>query len=158
MDSATLNRVIWEEMLCAQMRASYFAELVRSYQQRDKWLRVAVLMASSTAVGTALPELPVAAKLVAPIAATAGSFWLLLSQYSSMARDASDLHAGWSTIEKDYERLWNDLANPHAEAAFHQIYDRAETYSKAGAKFPNREKRLEYWLDQASKLAMARYS
>ena len=158
MDGEKLTRVLWEEMLYADMRANYFAELVRSYQQRDKWLHVAVLVASSSAAVAVLSELPVWAKFVAPLAATCGSFWLLLSQYGTLARDAADLHGEWSAITRDYERLWNNITDPHAEATFHQIYDRAESPSNKGAKFPNRKKRLEYWLDQASKLAMARYA
>lgn len=32
MDSNTLQRVVWKEMLYADMRANYFAALVRYYQ------------------------------------------------------------------------------------------------------------------------------
>src|SRR3989442_509215 len=80
MDAATLRKVVWEEMLFANMRANYFAELLRSYQKQDKWLRVAVLVASSGAVGTTLFQLDAPVKLAAPILAAAGSFWLLISQ------------------------------------------------------------------------------
>jgi hypothetical protein len=57
MDAEMLRKLVWEEMLCADMRANYFAELLRDYQTRDKWLRVAVLVASSGAVGTTLSVL-----------------------------------------------------------------------------------------------------
>jgi uncharacterized protein YhaN len=156
MDSATLRKSVWEEMLYAEMRANYFGELVSQYETQDKWLRVATLVASSEAVATALPAWPTPLKLVAPIAAAGASFWLLLSQYGSKSRDAAELNAGWSSIRHDYERLWAHLDVAHAEAEYHQIYDRADAYSKAGTKFPNHAKRLEYWLDHAS--ALARYS
>jgi hypothetical protein len=158
MDQVTLRKVVWEEMLCAEMRSSYFAELVRTYQMKDRMLRVCVLLASSGSVATALAVWPTGWKLSAPVLATLGSFWLLLSQYSSFARDAADLHAGWSQIARDYERQWNNLTEANAEATYHQIYERAETLSRAGVKFPNKRARLEFWMDQAAALARSRYA
>ncbi len=158
MDETALRKTVWEEMLCAEMRSNYFAELVRNYQMKDRVLRVFVLLASSGSVGTVLATLPIGWKLSAPILATLGSFWLLLSQYGSFSRDAADLHAGWSEIARDYERLWNNLADANAEATYHQIYERAETFSRSGVKFPNKAKRLGFWLDQASALARGRYA
>jgi hypothetical protein len=72
----------------AEMRANYFAELVSHYLKLDKALRVAALVAASGAVGTALSQWDTGIRLAAPVIATAVSFWLLISQYGSMARDA----------------------------------------------------------------------
>jgi hypothetical protein len=88
-------------------------------------------------------------KVGVPVVAAAISFWLLLSQYTSMARDASDLHAGWSAVARDYEGVWTDLYAVDAQERYRQIYDRAESLSRSGAKFPNKKERLTYWLDQA---------
>jgi hypothetical protein len=158
MDQITLRKVVWEEMLFAEMRSNYFAELVRSYQMKDRVLRVCVLLASSGSVATALAAWPTVWKLSAPVLATLGSFWLLLSQYGPFARDAADLHAGWSQIARDYEALWNSLADANAEATYHQIYERAEALSRSGVKFPNKKDRLEFWMDQAAALARSRYA
>jgi hypothetical protein len=68
------------------------------------------------------------------------------------------LHAGWSVVDRDYERLWNSLDSPNAEATYHQIYDRAEALSKSSGKFPYKKNRLNYWLDQAATMANARYA
>lgn len=153
-----LRRCVWEEMLTADMRANYFGELVGHYLKLDKGLRVATLLAASGTVGTALSQLDPSVKLAIPILATAVSFWLLISQYGSMARDASDLHSGWSAVQRDYERLWNNLDSGDAGEQYHQIYDRAEVLSKSGTKFPNKTARLNYWLDQAARIATARYA
>ena len=158
MDANNLRKCVWEEMLTADMRSNYFAELVRHYLLFDKALRVATLIAASGAVGTAVAQLGSGLKLIAPILAAAGSFWLLVSQYGSMARDASDLHAGWSAVARDYERLWNELDSPGSEAKYHEIYDRAEELSRSGVKFPNKKGRLTYWLDQAASMAASRYA
>ena len=158
MDATTLRKTVWEEMLTAQMRSSYFAELVRHYLQFDRGLRVVTLIASSGAIATALSQMNPAVKLLAPILATAASFWLLISQYGAMARDASDLHGGWSAAARDYERLWNNLDAEDAEKQYLQIYDRAEALSKSGTKFPNKKDRLSYWLDQAATMATSRYA
>lgn len=158
MNKGTLRRSVWDEMLFANMRANYFAELVGHYLWIDKWLRVFSLVAASGAVATAFAQLDAVPRSIAPIVATALSFWLLISQYGSMSRDASDLHAGWSRAACEYEKLWNNLEAPDAEARYHQIFDSAESLSKSGGKFPNKKRRLGYWLDQAAKLATARYA
>lgn len=54
MDITTLNKIVWEEMVYANMRASYFGDLVRVYQERDKWIRVAVLVLSSGSMATVM--------------------------------------------------------------------------------------------------------
>ena len=158
MEAETLRRTVWEEMLYADMRANYFAELVRHYQNLDRGIRVCVLAASSGAAATTLSAAPPEIKIALPLAAAAGSFWLLFSQYSIMARDAADLHVGWNSIKTEYENLWNSLGDPNAEARYRQIYDRAEIFSKAGTKFPNKTRRLRYWLEQTTKLATTRYA
>lgn len=158
MDTDNLRRCVWDEMLFADMRANYFAELVSHYLRADKSLRVISLLATSGAVATALSQLDTTSRAIAPIFAASVSFWLLISQYGSMARDASDLHSGWSAVHHEYERLWNNLESQDAQEQYHQIYDRAEVLSKSGAKFPNKKRRLTYWLDQAAKIATARYA
>jgi hypothetical protein len=159
MQPEVFQKVVWEEMLYAKMRSNYFAELVHHYLKWDKGLRALALLASSGVVVAVLSQ--ASTELVrfgVPIAAAAINFWLLLSQYTSMARDASDLHAGWSAVARDYEGVWTNLYVADAQARYQQIYDRAESLSKSGAKFPNKKDRLNYWLDQATTLSMARYA
>ncbi|HEX3683791.1 MAG TPA: hypothetical protein VHU83_14750 [Bryobacteraceae bacterium] len=158
MDASNLRRCVWEEMLFADMRANYFAELVRHYLMLDKWMRVATLVAASGTLGTALAQVDSGIRLAVPIVATAISFWLLISQYGSLARDASDLHSGWNAIKRDYERLWNNLSSDGAAEDYYRIYDEAEVLSKSGTKFPNKTTRLSHWLDEAAKMASARYA
>jgi hypothetical protein len=158
MDANTLRKSVWEEMLMADMRANYFAELVRHYLRWDKALRWSSLIFTSGSLLSALSQAPAAVKVIAPVIATAISFWLLMSQYSTMARDASDLHRGWSGIAREYERLWNNLESRDTEARYNEIYERAQGLSNSGIKFPNKEDRLGYWLDQAAMLARSRYA
>jgi len=58
MDANTLRKSVWEEMLFADMRANYFAELVRRYLLLDRALRVAVLMSNSNLVRAQYPPSP----------------------------------------------------------------------------------------------------
>jgi hypothetical protein len=81
-----------------------------------------------------------------------------LSQYGSYSLDASNLHEGWNATHARYERLWNDLESPGAQACFDAIYESANPLSKTGTKFPNDKKRLAYWLDHATQIATARYA
>jgi hypothetical protein len=157
-DPEVFRRRVWDEMLFAAMRASYFGELVSHYQRLEKFVRVAVLVSSSGAAATVLSSAPDYVKLGFPVVAAFGSLWLVFSQYGMMARDAADLHSGWSVAESDYERLWNHLDDPGSEQRFDQIYDQANTLSKNGTRLPARKKRLDYWLDHAAGVATARYA
>ncbi|HEY1182928.1 MAG TPA: hypothetical protein VGE89_02010 [Bryobacteraceae bacterium] len=153
------QKVVWEEMLYAQMRSNYFAELVRHYMKLDKGLRVLALSATSGVVATTLAQAnSELLRFGVPVIALVISVWLIFSQYTSMARDASELHAGWSTVARDYERVWNNLSDADAQATYQQIYDRAESLSRSGEKFPYKKKQLNRWLDQATTLSMARYA
>jgi hypothetical protein len=159
MQPDVFRKLIWEEMLFAQMRSNYFAELVRTYMVWDKTLRVFALLSSSGVVATVLSQTGNEwLKFGTPIVAAAISFWLLLSGYTSMAQDASELHSGWNAVARDYEAVWNDLEADGAESKYNQIYDRASALSKSGAKFPNKTDRLSYWLDQAAAITTARYA
>lgn len=153
------QKTVWEEMLYAQMRSNYFAELVGHYLKWDKGLRWLALLASSGAVATVLSQ-PNAdlLRIGVPIVAVAINLWLLLSQYTTMARDASDLHAGWNAVAHDYEGVWTNLSAADAQEKYQQIYSRADVLSKSGVKFPNKKARLSYWLDQASTMSQARYA
>jgi hypothetical protein len=119
MDADTLRKNVWEEMLYASMRSNYFAELVRHYLGVDRGLRVGVLVATSGTVATALSDSG-AAKIVVPIVAAVASFWLLISQYGSMARDAADLHEGWVHAAGDPWRVlpqWSFRGNSNTNLA-----------------------------------------
>ena len=103
------------------MRASYFGDLIRSYQEKDKWLRVLGLVLSSGALGSALLEVDQKYKVIASLIAAACSYWLLVSQYSTFSREASDLMSSWQTLATRYEKLWNNLDAPEAECTFDKI-------------------------------------
>ena len=78
MDDATLRKLVWEEMLYADMRANYFGELVRRYLLWHKTLRVATLVGTSGSLAAALLSSG-PAKIAVPILATALSLWLLIA-------------------------------------------------------------------------------
>ena len=76
MDADRLYNRLWEEMVYANMRANFFGELVRVYQNWDKWLRLGVLVLSSGSAATTLSSLPIELRLALPVLATAASLWL----------------------------------------------------------------------------------
>ena len=158
MDIAILHKIVWEEMIFANMRAKYFADLVRVYQERDKWVRVAVLVLTSGSMATAMLSLDQNLKVGLLILATIGSLWLLLSQYSTLSRDAGDLSVEWGRIANEYERVWNHLYDPEAEANYQRIYADADKLTKPGAKFPKSGKRLNYWFEHSVQMLVGRYN
>jgi hypothetical protein len=156
MDINTLNKRVWEEMVYANMRANYFGDLVGTYQNWDKWMRAGALVLTSGSVATLASDIE-PLKWAVSIAATALSLWLFLSQYSTLSRDANDLTMSWQAIASRYERLWNHLEQPDAEEIFDKIFEDEGALSRQGAKFPQRDKSLNYWQDQAEKILTERY-
>jgi hypothetical protein len=157
MEAQDLRRRVWDEMLFAAMRSNYFGGMVLWYRNLEKWIRVVILLASSGAAAAVLANAPEWIKLGLPLLAAAGTFWLILSQFGTLAHDAADLHSGWNSVQARYERLWNHLEGG-SEATFHEIFDSANALSKAGTKFPNKQRRLALCLDQVSEIAVARYA
>ncbi len=61
-------------------------------------------------------------------------------------------------MARDYEAIWTNLGASDVQAKYQEIYNRAESLSVSGAKFPNKKDRLSYWLDQAAAISSARYA
>jgi hypothetical protein len=158
MDSDRLYNRLWEEMVYANMRANFFGELVRVYQNWDKWLRLGVLVLSSGSAATTLASLPIELRLALPVLATGASLWLFVSQYSTMSRDASDLNTAWEEIASRYEYLFNHLHEEGTEESFYKVFESAGKLSSKAAKFPQSGKRLLRCEKGAESILIARYA
>lgn len=145
-------------MVYANMRANFFGELVRVYQNGDKGLRLGVLVFSSGSTATALSSLPVELRLGLPLLATAASLWLFVSQYSTMSRDALELNTAWEEAASQYEYLFNNLYEQGTEASFFKTFEAAGKLSSKAAKFPQKGSRLASCETKAAALLTARYA
>jgi hypothetical protein len=136
---------VWEGMLGAETRANYFDELSGRYMQRQRLATWATLLFSSGAVASLLVNVPSPGKLALAIATTAVSLYSVVMQNQKLAVDASDLHARWNRLAKEYERVWENVFADDAVEKLDALDDRAVDLSKSGTMFPNKREAMLRW-------------
>jgi hypothetical protein len=139
---------VWEGLLGAEIRANYFADLSTRYARKQRLSTWCTLFASSGAAVSVLAKLPTDLTWVTPTLAivTAGiSLYSVVMQNQKFAVDSSDLHARWSRLANDYQRLWDDMYSTGAMDHLNSLLGREEELSKAGTAFPNRRGLMEKW-------------
>jgi transposase len=103
MHPEVFQRTVWEEMLYAQMRSNYIAELVRHYMNWEKGLRAFALLASSGAAVTIIAQASVdVLKFGTPVVAAAVNFWLfrLAAIFDPQARIATlERELNWAHLK-----------------------------------------------------------
>ena len=146
LSDAQMERV-WQEMLSAEIRSCYFADLVERLGKRQRWLTWGTLVASSGAFVSFLLEYPALAQLrpVFALSATGISFSMLVQQYPRRSMDAADLHLRWNKLAHDYERLWENVYTADAPQLLDALTTRAEEISRAGAAFRWEPKVMLRW-------------
>lgn len=149
LSDAQIQRV-WENMLAAEVRANYFADLVGRYNQQQKYLTWGTLVASSAAAGAVilnLPEWLAFLRLLLPLGAAATSLFSLVQQNQKRAQDAAELHLRWNRLAADYERLWENTYAEDAAERLDTLTERSADVSKSGTSFPNEPEVLARWQD-----------
>ena len=138
---------LWKDMLGAEVRALYFAELVGRLNQRQRRLTMTGLAASSGAVVSFVLEFPglTPVRTALPLIAAAANLVLLVQQYQRSAVDAADLHFRWQKLAKDYEKLWENVYADDAGEQLESLTGRATDISRAGNGFPYEPKVMLRW-------------
>ncbi len=147
LSEAQIKRV-WEGMLGAEIRASYFAELVERANKEQRLLTWATLLMSSGAVGAALVQLSPDysfLRIVLPVGAGGASLFSLARANPKRAIDAADLHMRWSRLALEYEKLWENVYADDAASKLDTLSGQAIEVSKASTSFPNEPGRMRKW-------------
>jgi hypothetical protein len=112
------QQTVWDSWLASEIRAAYFAELVQTFQSRQRLLVVGSLLLSSSATITLLTTIvPPTLSWIKPaltLLAAGLSLWSLVAKNERAAIDCADLHLRWNTLALHYEALWSDM---YAEGA-----------------------------------------
>ncbi|MDR3739308.1 MAG: hypothetical protein P4L40_09845 [Terracidiphilus sp.] len=146
--SEAQQRRVWEGMLGAEIRAYYFADLSSRLYARQKWSTWAILLLTSGSAATVLASLPsdwTWIRIPFTLLAAAISLYSAIMQSQKFAVDASDLHARWQRLSKDYEALWENVYVEDAVERLRSLDDRAVEVSKAGTIFRYNKKAMLKW-------------
>jgi hypothetical protein len=142
------QRVVWEGMLSAKIRAHYFADLCHKYQHLQRVLTWATLATSSGAAVTVLSSMPPSLAWLRPVLAlgtAALSLWSLVATYNQKGADCADLHFRWNKLAIDFEALWTDMYLPTAQETFAALREAEAQLAKSSTPFPNDERRMRKW-------------
>ena len=139
---------VWEQMLGAEIRANYFADLTNRLYARQRNAIWTTLVLSSGAAAALLASLPTRYVLLRPIlslSTAAVSAYSVVQQNQKFALDAADLHARWLNIAKEYESIWENVYAKDAQVRLAEIDEHAQQASKAGSGFAYDRKRMLKW-------------
>ncbi len=145
---------VWENMLSAEIRSNYFADLANQYRWCQRVANWATLVLASGAALTIFLDLPRDLQWIRPafaLAATSISAYSVVAQNYDRAYNATDLHARWSRLGRDYENLWDGMDNPKALDRLKGFEEIGSELSKAGITFPNRKTRMLKWRELVEK-------
>jgi len=137
---------VWENMLAAETRALYFADLASRYTRRKQWITGISFFLASGAAASLIGKLPQWVPLVASaVVAVVSAYSMALAldrKISTMAK----LHSAWNLISLDYERLHNHPDSDDAEEQFYAIFQREREPSElAATEAPNDQELLGAW-------------
>jgi hypothetical protein len=147
----TQRALLWEELIGADARSNYFAELAGSYLRRQQVATWSVLFFSSGAVlAVVISAAPTWLRLLPPILAAAVSLYSLIAENTARSVECSELHFRWNRHATACLRLWSGMYEKGASEGLYGLMEKAAEISKTslkGAKVDRR--RLAHWQDHA---------
>lgn len=144
---------LWRDMLGAETRSLYFADLAVRATRRKQWISGASLLLASSAAAVFLSKWPAwVASSMSLVVAGLSAYAISTNLDSSMA-NLQKLHTMWGRIQRDYERLWNHTYEDNAELELEAIQQREQEASElATTGAPYRPKLVEKWQDWVIRL------
>ena len=113
---------VWENMLAAETRALYFADLASRYTRTKQWMTGVSFFLASGAAASLIGKLPQSVPLVA------SAIVAVLTAYSMVVRPdhkiniVAKLHSSWNAIALEYEQLWSHADGDDAGERLHAVF------------------------------------
>jgi hypothetical protein len=142
------QRRVWEAWFGAEVRANYFADLVRVYRAWHRVVTWATLVAASAALATLLTSLPAEWRWISvalTAATTALSLYGVVADFPRHGTLAAGLHARWNQLGRAYERLWEDMYAEEAATVLRQLDDESVALSESSTALPVFTRRIRKW-------------
>jgi len=137
---------VWENMLAAETRALYFADLASRYTREKQWITGVSFFLASGAAASLIGKLPQWVPLVASAAVAVLSAYSMAVGLDRKISTMAKLHSSWNLISLEYQRLWNHPDSDDAEAQLDAVFQREKEPSELGAtEAPNNQKLLGKW-------------
>ena len=147
-------RRVWSNLLAAETRAMYISDLASEYARYKQWITGLTFFLSSGAAATIIGKGPTWIPVVLALATAAMSAYAIATGLDRKISTLATLSSSWREIGAAYDRLWNHVHDPDAEAEFQRIVDLERSPSEiATTETPKiDEKRLEHWQERVFRL------
>jgi hypothetical protein len=146
---------LWRDMLAAETRSYYFADLAERVTRRKQWITGSILLLSSGAAVSLMSEMSrwVASSMSLVIAGL--TVYTVSTGLDEQTLKLQGLHSDWNRIHDDYRRLWCHTYEESAEGELEAIRVRERDASaRAATGVTTNMKLVGKWQDQVN----ARYS
>jgi hypothetical protein len=144
---------VWQNMLAAETRSLYFADLAARYSRRKQWITGLSFFLSSSAAATVIAKSPTWVPALLAVTVAAATAYSMSVNLDGKVGTMAKLHSAWSRIATDYDRLWNHSYAEDAGDELDRIMQSEKEPSElAATDAPNDEKLLAKWQDRVFRL------
>ena len=129
---------VWEDMLAAEARSLYFADLASRYTRRKQIITGLSFFLSSGAAATVIAKSPLWLPVALAVTSASADAYSMAVGLDRKIGTMAKLHGVWNRIATDYERLWNHAYDADAEDQLSSIVQREKEPSElAATEAPN---------------------
>jgi len=137
---------VWQNMLAAEARSLYFADLASRYTKQKQWITGASFFLSSGAAATIIAKAPSLVPIVLALIVAAVSAYSMAVNLDAKIGTMVKLHSTWNGIAIEYENLWNHTYAQNAEDQLDKIIRLEDEPSQlATTAAPNDQELLGKW-------------
>lgn len=146
-------RQVWSGLIGAETRALYFGDLAGRYARRKQWITGSTFFLSSGAAATLIAQAPVWLPMLLAVAAAVINSYTIAVALDRKIGTLVKLHAAWSAIAHNYQRLWNHTYADDAEDEWDAIIVAERDPSElATTDAPYDEPLLAHWQERVFQL------
>lgn len=145
---AQISRV-WRNMIEAEVRSLYFADLASRYTQRKQIITGMSFLLSSGAAATLAARTSFWVPLVMSSISAVMTAYSIAVGLDRKAAMMAKLHSDWNQLYTDYDRLWNHVSDDDAESQLDELIKKGRDASEKGTtEAPYNERLIEKWQDR----------
>jgi len=150
--------LVWREMLDAEWRSLYYADLANAMTRRKQWIMGCILFLSSGAAVTAFAKQPAWLSSFLAMGVAGLTAYLISANLEGALATLQKLHSAWARIQNDYERLWSHTFDDDAELELGRIQERGRAASALGMTASYQGKRVAKWQEWVDRLHSTSYA
>ena len=137
---------VWENMLAAETRSLYFADLTSRYTRTKQWMTGISFFLASGAAASIIGKLPQSVPLIASAVVAVLTAYSIAMGLDRKIGTMAKLHSTWNMIAVEYQRLWSHTYSDDAEEQLYALIQREREPSElATMEAPNNQKLLGEW-------------